>query len=162
VLEVEEDGETARAVPGTQRDFEEVKGLDLHRMGFDFSHDVEVGRRSRDAFVEAARRRQDALDGAVAYLEATGQHEAVDTLPRGEVASMSRLADELEGQDRPVLRSEIARLAAERASVRRSRTVRLGAGLVDAVEQEAAREVGAALPGLLEDQAEPSGEGLAD
>ena len=75
---------------------------------------------------------------------------------------MSRLADELEGQDRPVLRSEIARLAAERASVRRSRTVRLGAGLVDAVEQEAAREVGAALPGLLEDQAEPSGEGLAD
>lgn len=130
-LEIQTDEASGKDIPtiepGTEYPFEEVKGLDLHHLRFDFSQDVEVGDRVRDSFVNQARRRGSKLEKAVEYLYASGQQEQVEDLPVSDIRTMNELADEVQAADsgRAVLPSQVAELAKERELLRRSRTVQL-------------------------------------
>jgi hypothetical protein len=128
VLEVTEDGRgqlSPRVSAGAEHPFEEVKGLDLHHLRYDFSRDIEVGARARAEFVRWSRRRGEALDGAVAYLEGSGQAERGTELPVTDVVAMTALASEMERSGATaVLPSGVAGLRG-RESARRSPTVSL-------------------------------------
>lgn len=124
------------AVP--EHPFDEVKGLDLHRLRYDFSTDVEVGAPSLSSFLTAARSRRASLEAALAYLEASGQGAAAADLPVRDVREMGRLADSLAVSPRgtSVLPSEVAKLAREQERLRRSRTVRLDEGLSRRLQEQ--------------------------
>lgn len=128
--------DTAEISPGAEYDFEDVKGLDLHHMRYDFSSDVQVGRRARSQFVQWARSRRDHLDRAAEYLRASGQTEAIENLPMTDIDAMNALANSLERDPQAVLPSEVAAISRERELLRRSRTVRLGSDLVKQVESQ--------------------------
>lgn len=132
-------GETpdvAEISPGAEYDFEDVKGLDLHHMRYDFSSDVQVGRRARAQFTQWARSRRIHVDRAAEYLRASGQIEAIENLPMADVTSMNGLADVLQRNSQAVLPSEVAAITREREILRRSRTVQLGSDLVKQVETQ--------------------------
>lgn len=121
--------DVAEVTAGVEYPFEEVKGLDLHHMRYDFSRDVEVGKRTLAAFKEAARRRAGALDAAVEYLVGSGQPEAVSELPVADVQTMARLAQDIASDPQAMLPSQVAELAREHELLKRSRTVRLSTDL---------------------------------
>ncbi len=139
-LELATDPATGRDTPkishGAEHDFQEVKGLDLHHMRFDFAQDSPVGKKTLRAFVEAARRRADALDAAGLYLVSSGQEDAISELPVDDIRRMVRLAEEIETAEAPTLPSHIAELAREHVVVKRSRTVRLDAALTEQLTAE--------------------------
>jgi hypothetical protein len=128
--------ETATITPGAEHRFEEVKGLDLHHMRYDFSHDVEVGRRTLAAFTTAAEQRAAALDGAIEYLIASGQEDAIAELPVSDVRNMARLAEQIEADPNTLLPSHVAELARERAIAKRSRTIRLSTQLAEQLTEQ--------------------------
>ncbi|MCI4659590.1 relaxase MobL [Cryobacterium zhongshanensis] len=136
---------------GAEYAFEDVKGLDLHHMRYDFAQDVEVGKRTLAAFTTAAGRRAGALEAAVAYLEDSGQGEAVAELPVNDVRMMARLAAEIASNPQAMLPSHVAELAREREILRRSRTVRLS---TDLALQLTAQVEQVAFTSVLEDEAE--------
>lgn len=125
VVETGEDGvPVPRVSRGPEHPFEEVKGLDLHHLEYDFSSDAQIGARAKGQFLEWAARRKAAITGAARFLEETGQSELVDTLPVEDVVRMDAMAQKLrEGE--PTLRSRMAELARKKLVERRSRTVRL-------------------------------------
>lgn len=129
----------ATITPGAEHPFEEVKGLDLHHMRYDFSQDVEVGRRTRAIFAAAARRRTEALDAAVQYLIASGQEAAIDELPVNDVRSMTRMADAITANPNSILPSHVAELARQPAIVRRSKTVSLTTDLAEQLTEQVDR-----------------------
>lgn len=141
ILNGSKEGEDAEVEIGTEYDFEEVKSLDLHHLKFDFASDAAIGLKARDHFVNMAKLRVDTLAKAVEYLDGTDQAVLVDTLPTTDVFAMAELANELAKQERPVLVSEIARVAREKAEARRSKTVRLGTQVDDAVVRSVDRAV---------------------
>ncbi|MFB7917084.1 relaxase MobL [Streptomyces sp. NPDC056061] len=124
--------------PGTAHDFDEVKALDLHHLGYDFVADVEVGPKARASFTAAAAERRRMLLAAMEYLDDSGQSEAISDLPVDDVAAMTRVSRELAAAGPStagpaVLRSRIAELRAEREQaerMRRSKAPSLDAGLV--------------------------------
>lgn len=131
--------DTAVISAGAEYDFEDVKGLDLHHMRYDFSADVQVGARARSQFMDWARSRRRHCDKAVAYLKASGQKAALQEMPVVDVEAMNELADKLGTDVQAVLPSEVAAISREREVLRRSRTVRLGTDLVTQVEQQVDR-----------------------
>ncbi|MFJ2662594.1 relaxase MobL [Arthrobacter koreensis] len=120
---------------GAEYDFEDVKGLDLHHMRYDFSSDVEVGTKARKQFIQWARSRRMHCDRAVAYLTASGQTDLIADMPVADIEAMNTLADRISGDSHAVLPSEVAALSRKRDALRRSRTVRLDTGLVKQMEQ---------------------------
>jgi hypothetical protein len=121
--------DTAAVTAGAEHPFEEVKGLDLHHMRYDFSQDVAVGARTLANFTRAAVRRSDALGNAVSYLVASKQPEKIEELPVSDVQTMMQLATKIASNPEAMLPSHVAELARERAFVKRSRTVNLGSNL---------------------------------
>lgn len=119
---------------GAEYDFDEVKGLDLHHMRYDFSTDVEVGTKARKQFIQWARSRMLHCSRAVAYLKASGQADLIENMPVADVQAMNDLADKVSGDTRAVLPSEVAALSRKREVLRRSRTVRLDTQIVRQVE----------------------------
>lgn len=138
--------DTAVISAGAEYDFEDVKGLDLHHMRYDFSSDVEVGARARKQFVQWARSRRFHRDKAMAYLQASGQREAIANMPVADIDAMNTLADKLARDTKAVLPSEVAAISREREVLRRSRTVQLGTGLVQQVERQVDKAVVYAAP----------------
>jgi hypothetical protein len=138
--------DTAVISAGAEYDFEDVKGLDLHHMRYDFSSDVEVGARARDQFVQWARSRRYHRDRAMAYLKASGQKEAIANMPVADIDAMNALADQLGQDTKAVLPSEVAAISREREVPRRSRTVQLGTDLVKRVESQVDRSAVYAAP----------------
>ncbi|MEO3931461.1 relaxase MobL [Micrococcaceae bacterium Sec7.4] len=128
--------DTAVISAGAEYAFEDVKGLDLHHMRYDFSSDVEVGARARKQFVQWARSRRFHRDKAMGYLQASGQQEAIANMPVADIDAMNTLADALVRDPKAVLPSEVAAISRKRALLRRSRTVRLGTDLVKQVEHQ--------------------------
>lgn len=128
--------------PGTLYPFDEVKALDLHHLGYDFVTDVEIGRRARRSFLDAAAERRRLLLVAMEYLDQSGQSEAISDLPVDDVVAMTRVSRELTasgGDGAPILRSRLAELRAERAQAaqtRRSRATALDAGLAVRVQRQ--------------------------
>ena len=99
----ESDEHSARVVKEPAYDFDTVKALDIHHLGYDFSYDTPISKPNVDIFVRMARKRAEAFAGARAYLEQSGQAEAMKELPVKDIELMSAMADRLE--HRPLLPS---------------------------------------------------------
>lgn len=154
-----------KIVAGAAYDFDEVKALDLHHLGYDFVTDVEIGPQARQTFVEATRDRRRLLLAAMDYLDQSGQAEAIPDLPVDDVAAMTRVARELTPQQTDeesgtlVLRSRIAELRAERErteQMRRSKASSLDADLVVRVQVQVDQAVTTADAGMAFDSQSPS------
>ncbi|MFD7668100.1 relaxase MobL [Streptomyces sp. NPDC059788] len=126
-------------------DFDAVKALDLHHLGYDFITDVEIGPHACQAFVETTRERRRLLLAAMDYLDQSGQAEAISDLPVDDVAAMTRSSRGLtprqqdEGSGSLVLCSRIAKLRTESEQterMRRSKASSLDAGLVVRVQAQ--------------------------
>lgn len=118
---------------GTAWDFNEVKALDLHHLGFDFFNDVTVGPRALRSFTDHARDRRRLLEGAMQYLDASGQATAIADLPVDDVAAMVSTANQLtraaDRSGRVRLPSRMAGLRVESEQVPRQAATALDAGL---------------------------------
>ncbi|UQA91062.1 relaxase MobL [Streptomyces halobius] len=154
-----------KIVAGAAYDFDEVKALDLHHLGYDFVTDIEVGPQARQTFVETTRDRRQLLLAAMDYLDQSGQAEAIPDLPVDDVAAMTRVSRELTPQQTDeesgalVLRSRIAELRAEREQaerMRRSKASSLDAGLVVRVQAQVDQAVTTADAGMTFDSQSPS------
>ncbi|GLX36923.1 relaxase MobL [Streptomyces lavendulae] len=154
-----------KVVVGTTYDFDEVKGLDLHHLGYDFVTDVRIGPRAHQAFVETARDRRRLLLAAMDYLDQSGQAEAIADLPVNDVAAMTRVSRELtsqqtgQGSGSLMLRSRIAELRAGRGQaerMRRSKASSLDAGLVVRVQARVDQAVATADTEMAFDSHQPS------
>ena len=84
-----------RIEKGAAYDFDEVKALDLHHLGFDFFSDSEIGSKVRRTFALEAQHRRRLLIGAMNYLDESGQAESIEGLPVDDVANMTKLAAKL-------------------------------------------------------------------
>lgn len=161
VLQTEQD-EHGADIPaitaGAEFPFEEVKGLDLHRMRYDFSSDVEVGPFATASFIEAARARGEALAKAVAYLEGSGQGEEVAGLPVGDIVMMNRAASALvvAPGGSSTLCSEVAAMGAMPSSLPRSRTTSLARRLSAQVAAGVDRAVAASEDAVVDPALEQS------
>ena len=78
-----------------QHPFDEVKALDLHKLGYDFPGGVDVSAPNVKVFIECAQDRKDALDDAIDYFRASGQGDAVSALPVEDVEDMWAFAQQL-------------------------------------------------------------------
>lgn len=92
----EADETTAHVSRRPAYDFDDVKALDLHHLAYDFPFEVPVSKVNVDAFVEMSRMRSEAYDGAVAYLENSGQGDYVAELPGADIKLMREMAERLE------------------------------------------------------------------
>lgn len=125
---------------GTDFDFDEVKALDLHHLGYDFFSDVTVGARAREAFAGEAGQRRRFLIAAMAYLDDSGQPQAIKDLPVDDVAAMTKLASQLarsaDSAGRSVLPSRFAQLRAQQEHTGRHTTSALDAALVVRLQKQ--------------------------
>lgn len=76
-------------------EFDEVKALDIHHLGYDFPYDAPISRLNIDRFAEAAYTRYALYGKAKEYLEKSGQAEQVKYLPGKDVEAMKETADSL-------------------------------------------------------------------
>lgn len=123
--------------------FEDVKALDLHHITYDFATDVPVSKPYLDEFVKMANERYDAFQKAKLYLEGTGQHTELESLPEQDVMVMKEYADRFGTTG--ILPS--SRKAG--SQFRQSRTVRLGKNYEKDL-QMAVRAAVASMPSFVE------------
>ncbi|MYR60070.1 hypothetical protein GTY54_28845 [Streptomyces sp. SID625] len=155
-----------KIVVGAVYDFDEVKALDLHHLGYDFVTDVAIGPKAHKTFVETTRDRRRLLLAAMDYLDQSGQAEAIADLPVDDVAAMTRVSSrerapqQTDGETGTlVLRSRIAELRAERGQaerMRRAKASSLDAGLVVRVQAQVDQAVTTSDAGTPYDSQSPS------
>lgn len=75
-------------------DFDDVKMLDLHHLGYDFPYDVNVSNVNINRFISYASFRHSTCMAAKQYLIDSGQEDYVSELPIRDVEVMKSLADE--------------------------------------------------------------------
>lgn len=80
---------------GVAYDFEEVKALDLHHLGYDWTYDVPISKFNLDNFQEAANERWEKYQKACDYLRGSGQELMIETFPNRDIRAMKELADSL-------------------------------------------------------------------
>ncbi len=85
----------------TAYDFQSVKALDLHHLGYDWTYDVPISKFNVDNFVEAAHERYAKYQAACEYLRGSDQELMIDTFQNKDIQSMKELADKL--SMRPIL-----------------------------------------------------------
>ncbi|QXV57381.1 relaxase MobL [Amycolatopsis sp. TNS106] len=129
-------------------EFDQVKALDLHHLGHDFISDVPIGPQAHRTFTRAAAERRRLLLAAIAYLDDSGQPEAISDLPVTDVAAMTRLSRELHAaagtSGTLLLRSKPTRASAQSGPTSpkpRSSTVSLDTGLAALVHEQIATTV---------------------
>lgn len=94
-----ESGESGVAVKAAPRhDFNEVKALDLHHMGYDFTYDISISKPNVETFIETAEKRLSLYMGAREYLELSGQADKISVLPEKDVFAMAETAGGLRTQ----------------------------------------------------------------
>ena len=101
-------------------DFNEVKALDLHHLGYDFPYDIGISKVNVDAFCEMAKYRYESFQKAKDYLVRTGQSEAVKQLPEQDVVFMKQYADKM------VNETVLKTTRPSTGQKHRSNTIRLG------------------------------------
>lgn len=116
----ESDEHSAHVVKEPAYDFDTVKALDLHHLGYDFPYDTPISKPNVDIFARMAHKRATAFVGAEAYLEQSGQGDVVKELPVKDIKLMNEMADRL--QQEPLLLS-VKSTAGGR--VNNGRTIRL-------------------------------------
>ncbi|WP_185446955.1 relaxase MobL [Kribbella qitaiheensis] len=119
---------------GVDFEFDEVKGLDLHHLGYDFFSDITIGARTTQTFVTVAELRRKSLLAAMTYLHDSGQSRAITDLPIDDIAAMTKLASTLarsrDPSGRGVLPSRFTQLRTQPEHRRRHPTSALDAALV--------------------------------
>ncbi|MBD5585328.1 MAG: hypothetical protein HDQ88_09620 [Clostridia bacterium] len=118
-LDSNEDGRLVVS-PKPAYEFNDVKALDLHHLGYDFPRDVPVSMVNINAFRDAAYRRYELYQGARDYLVASGQERNVRFLPGKDIELMKDVADRFESTT--VLDT---RRSSGGGSMKHARTVRL-------------------------------------
>ena len=122
------------------RDFDDVKALDIHHLGFDWSYDTIVANDNVLTFVETANRRYELYEQAKSYLVRSGQSESILSLPERDIYYMKEVADKMSVQ--PVLHTSVGASGEKR----RNRTVSLDADYMteirSAVHDVVVRETG--------------------
>lgn len=116
----ESDEHSAHVIKEPAYDFDTVKALDLHHLGYDFPYDTPISKPNVDIFARMAHKRATAFVGAKAYLEQSGQGDVVKELPVKDIKLMNEMADRL--QQEPLLLS-VKSTAGGR--VNNGRTIRL-------------------------------------
>lgn len=76
-------------------EFNDVKALDLHHLGYDFPYDFAVSRINVDTFVECADERYELYTKAKEYLEKTGQEDRLDLFQGKDIEIMKQTADRM-------------------------------------------------------------------
>jgi hypothetical protein len=107
--------------------FQDVKGLDLHDLAWEFDSDVVVSRNVVRAFDNACREREVALERARDYLVASGQVDMFSVLPVSDVSRMRACASRM-------LRRAVLDRAPASAPERGRATVSLDSDCVSRVE----------------------------
>ena len=132
----EETSEGERLVLRTRRavayPFDEVKALDMHHLAYDFPYDAAVSQINVTRFADMARRRTEALDGALDYLAHTGQSEFASELPVADIRAAQALADALPVSS--VLASRRSAASARRSALTFPLDESYGRDMVAAVE----------------------------
>ena len=101
-------------------DFDDVKALDIHHLGFDFPYDVPISRPNVEHFIEAANRRYYRFQEAKDYLIGSGQEAALVNFPEHDINLMKEVADSM--TVKPVL---MAATPSESGQKRNTHTVKL-------------------------------------
>ena len=91
-IALDEDGKPVRQI---KYDFEDVKHLDIHHIGYDSPYDIRISKYNIDRFSEVAETRQRLADEAMVYLYKTGQQDEADILPMTDIRNMSRAAKQV-------------------------------------------------------------------
>lgn len=86
VLTMDDDAMSVRM--GTLLSFESVRGVDLHRLGYDFESAMPVGEQVLQQFRNATRTRARTVEAAAEYFRKSHQESVISHLPMQEVASM--------------------------------------------------------------------------
>lgn len=93
-LSLEEEGNVIGVKNKPLYEFDDVKALDLHHLGYDFPMGIEVSKINIDNFIEQTDKRYEAFINAKEYLVGTNQLEFIN-LPEKDVEVMKELADSL-------------------------------------------------------------------
>ena len=92
-LSIDTNAENPVFVRDIKHDFNDVKALDIHHLGYDFSQDMTVSRKNADVFVETARRRAELAQAAREYLINSGQRSELENINMRDIRLMSKIAD---------------------------------------------------------------------
>ena len=101
-------------------DFNDVKSLDLHHMGYDFPYDVQISKPNIDKFCNMAAKRYEAFEKAREYLVLSNQEDALQSLPEKDVEIMKDFADKFAAE--PIL----VATRPNSGQFRKTNTIRLG------------------------------------
>ena len=119
--------------------FDEVKALDLHRVGDDFAGGVDVSAVNVRVFVSCASERKELLDEALDYFRATGQGDVAEqVLPVADVEQMWECAVRLASGDTHVASSVSSSSGGHERPVR---TVEISEGLDVGVRESIHRTI---------------------
>lgn len=100
--------------------FDEVKALDIHHLGFDFTYDIPISRPNAEIFIDAANERYLRFQEAKEYLLGSGQEKALENFPEKDIELMKEVADRM--GTNPIL---IAEIPLDSGQKRNSKTVPL-------------------------------------
>ena len=73
--------------------FDDVKALDLHHLGYDFSYEFSISQRNIENFTAMANKRFAYYQEAKAYLIGSGQEDVLADLPGRDIEQMKKTAD---------------------------------------------------------------------
>lgn len=96
--------------------FNDVKALDIHHLGYDWSHTVMVSEGNKRRFIETAEQRKALCDAAAAYLRNSGRDDEVALLPIADVERMSRVSERLAEDSRLAPSNEFISAAKARSN----------------------------------------------
>ena len=92
-------------MPDLPYDFDDVKSLDLHHLGYDFLYDADVSVSNVNRFVLAAQERSMLYDNVELYLIKTDQSSVLQEFDGYDIRKMMEYADSL--KLKPVVKSEV-------------------------------------------------------
>ena len=92
-LSIDTSAETPVFVRDIKYDFDDVKALDIHHLGYDFSQNMTVSRKNADIFIETARKRAELAQAAREYLINSGQRSELENINMRDIRLMSKIAD---------------------------------------------------------------------
>lgn len=76
-------------------DFNDVKALDIHHLGYDFYQDVPISENNAKKFIDQSKQRYTAFVKAKEYLEKSGQGYTIFQLPEKDIKIMNAIAQSL-------------------------------------------------------------------
>lgn len=101
--------------------FDDVKALDLHHLKYDFPEDFPISKINADEYIRTADERYKLFQGAKAYLEASGQSDAISQFAVTDIKAMKETADSM--RINPVM--FVTKLDTSSGRRRNSRTISL-------------------------------------